>query len=128
MSEELLIARIPDPDSRLRYLLRLLLGDGMVFRTSDTWPRTTALFSSFGNGTLRFALGELAALPPAALVVEDRNSLLFKLDRIPPARADRGRRGRHPGRHDVGHAHHRRGAGVGARCRDRGSGSRQATA
>jgi hypothetical protein len=41
---ELLIAVNPDPDSRLKYLLRLPLDGGMVFRTSDTWPRTKALF------------------------------------------------------------------------------------
>lgn len=41
---ELLIACNPDPDSRLPYLLRLPLGDGMVFRTSGTWPRTKALY------------------------------------------------------------------------------------
>lgn len=41
---ELLIAVNPDPDSRLGYLLRLPLGDGMVFRTSGTWPRTKALY------------------------------------------------------------------------------------
>jgi ERCC4 domain len=42
--DELLIAVNPDPDSRLEYLLRLPLGDGMVFRTSGTWPRTKALY------------------------------------------------------------------------------------
>jgi len=41
---ELLIARNPDPDSTLPYLLRLPIGDGLVFRTKDTWPRTTALY------------------------------------------------------------------------------------
>jgi len=41
---ELLIARNPDPDSRLPYLLRIPLAGGMVFRTSGTWPRTKALF------------------------------------------------------------------------------------
>jgi hypothetical protein len=41
---ELLIARNPDPDSRLPYLLRLPLEGGMVFRTSGTWPRTSALY------------------------------------------------------------------------------------
>ncbi|HWC12078.1 MAG TPA: ERCC4 domain-containing protein [Acidimicrobiales bacterium] len=41
---ELLIARNPDPDSSLPYLLRLPLGDGLVFRTKDTWPRTNALY------------------------------------------------------------------------------------
>lgn len=41
---ELLIARNPDPDSTLPYLLWLPLGDGLVFRTKDTWPRTSALY------------------------------------------------------------------------------------
>ncbi len=42
--DELLIAANPDPDSRLRYLLRLPLAGGMIFRTSGTWPRTKALY------------------------------------------------------------------------------------
>ncbi len=41
---ELLVARNPDPESRLPYLLRLPLGEGMVLRTSGTWPRTNALY------------------------------------------------------------------------------------
>ncbi|WP_308283292.1 ERCC4 domain-containing protein [Pseudonocardia nigra] len=41
---ELLIARNPDPDSTLPYLLRLPLGTGLVFRTKGTWPRTSALY------------------------------------------------------------------------------------
>jgi hypothetical protein len=41
---DLLIARNPEPESRLAYLLRLPLAGGMVFRTSDTWPRTKALY------------------------------------------------------------------------------------
>ncbi len=41
---ELLIARNPDLESRLRYLLRLPLDGGTVFRTSGTWPRTKALY------------------------------------------------------------------------------------
>ena len=41
---ELLIARNPDPDSRLPYLLLLPLAGGMVFRTSGTWPHTNALY------------------------------------------------------------------------------------
>jgi hypothetical protein len=40
----LMVARNPDPDSRLPYLLRLPISGGLVFRTSDTWPRTKALF------------------------------------------------------------------------------------
>jgi hypothetical protein len=41
---ELLIARNPDPESRLPYLMLLPLDAGMVFRTSGTWPRTSALY------------------------------------------------------------------------------------
>lgn len=41
---ELLLARNPDPSSSLPYLLRLPLEGGLVFRTKDTWPRTTALY------------------------------------------------------------------------------------
>jgi hypothetical protein len=41
---ELVIARNPDPDSSLGYLLWVPVGDGLVFRTSDTWPRTKALY------------------------------------------------------------------------------------
>ena len=43
------------------------------------------LVSSLINGTLRYVLGELAALPRAGVVVEDRYSQIFKLDRIRPA-------------------------------------------
>lgn len=168
---ELLIARNPDADSSLPYLLRVPLGDGLVFRTKGTWPRTNALYchpvavvewsprtrkqarpdvrlptaraagiadleivvdsherypytftgqqartvrrglacgdyaithsgqviasverkslpdlvSSLISGRLRYALGELATLPRAALVVEDRYSQIFTLDRVRPA-------------------------------------------
>jgi hypothetical protein len=41
---ELVITRNPDPESRLPYLLRLPLGDGLLFRTAGTWPRTSALY------------------------------------------------------------------------------------
>jgi hypothetical protein len=41
---ELLIARNPDADSSLPYLLRVPIGDGLVFRTKGTWPRTSALY------------------------------------------------------------------------------------
>ncbi len=41
---ELLIAHNPEPESKLPYLLRLPLGDGLVFRTKGTWPRTSALY------------------------------------------------------------------------------------
>jgi hypothetical protein len=41
---ELLIARNPDPDSTLPYLLRLPLAGGLVFKAGATWPRTKAVF------------------------------------------------------------------------------------
>ena len=44
MSSDLVIVRNPDPESRLPYLLRLPLAGGMVFRVSDTWPRTKAVY------------------------------------------------------------------------------------
>jgi hypothetical protein len=43
------------------------------------------LVSSLTTGTLKYQLGELAALPRAAVVVEDRYSAIFKLDRVRPA-------------------------------------------
>ncbi|VBA57102.1 hypothetical protein LAUMK41_02297 [Mycobacterium attenuatum] len=41
---ELLVAANPDENSRLPYLIRLPLGAGLVFATSDVWPRTKALY------------------------------------------------------------------------------------
>jgi hypothetical protein len=41
---ELVIARNPDPGSRLPYLLWVPLDDGLVFRVKDTWPRTSAVY------------------------------------------------------------------------------------
>jgi hypothetical protein len=43
------------------------------------------LIGSVSSGRLRFALGELAALPRAAVVVEDRYSRIFAQDRVRPA-------------------------------------------
>jgi hypothetical protein len=43
------------------------------------------LVASLTSGKLRYALAELAALPRAAVVVEDRYSQIFKLDRVRPA-------------------------------------------
>ena len=40
----MVIARNPDPDSALPFLLRLPLGEGLLFRTKGTWPRTGALY------------------------------------------------------------------------------------
>jgi len=41
---DLLIATNPDPESTLAYLVRVPLGEGIVLRTSGTWPRTKALY------------------------------------------------------------------------------------
>lgn len=44
MTDPLLIARNPDPDSSLPYLVRIPLGDGIVLRTRETWPRTAKVY------------------------------------------------------------------------------------
>src|SRR5450755_2599387 len=41
---ELLVARNPNLDSSLPYLLWVPLEGGLVFRTKGTWPRTSALY------------------------------------------------------------------------------------
>ena len=46
--------------------------------------------SSLTSGRLRYALGELAALPRAAVVVEDRYSQIFTLDQVRPAQVADG--------------------------------------
>ncbi|WP_201329193.1 hypothetical protein [Nostocoides australiense] len=44
MAGTLLIARNPEPDSTLPYLLRIPLGDGIVLRARETWPRTAKVY------------------------------------------------------------------------------------
>ncbi len=39
-----MVARNPNPDSSLPYLIWVPIGDGLVFRTKGTWPRTGALY------------------------------------------------------------------------------------
>jgi len=41
---EFLVARNPDPDSALPYLIRLPLGDGVVLKAREAWPRTSKVF------------------------------------------------------------------------------------
>lgn len=41
---ELIVARNPDPASSLPYLVRVPAGEGLIFRTKDTWPRTNAVY------------------------------------------------------------------------------------
>jgi len=40
----LLIARNPDGDSSLPYLLRVPLGEGLILKARDTWPRTARVY------------------------------------------------------------------------------------
>ena len=43
--DDFVIARNPDPDSTLPYLVRLPLGvDGVVLKTRELWPRTAKLY------------------------------------------------------------------------------------
>lgn len=43
--DDFLIARNPEQDSRLPYLVRIPLGpDGIVLKVRDTWPRTSAVY------------------------------------------------------------------------------------
>ena len=45
MPDDFLIARNPDPDSTLPYLVRIPLGpDGIVLKAKDTWPRTSKVY------------------------------------------------------------------------------------
>ena len=41
---EFVIARNPDPDSSLPFLVRLPLGGGVALKVKDTWPRTTKIY------------------------------------------------------------------------------------
>lgn len=42
---EFVVARNPDPESTLPYLIRLPLGaKGVVLKARDTWPRTAKVF------------------------------------------------------------------------------------
>ncbi len=43
------------------------------------------LVASLTSGRLRYLLAELAALPRAAVAVEDRYSAVFRLDRVRPS-------------------------------------------
>jgi len=39
-----LIARNPEEDSKLPYLLRLPIGGGLVLKARDTWPRASRIY------------------------------------------------------------------------------------
>lgn len=53
---EFVIARNPDTDSALPYLIRLPLGpDGVVLKARETWPRLTKVFCHLADGPHRQA-------------------------------------------------------------------------
>lgn len=44
MTVNFVVARNPDPDSRLPYLVRLPIDGGLVLKVRETWPRTSRVF------------------------------------------------------------------------------------
>jgi hypothetical protein len=54
------VARNPDPESSLPYLIRLPLGSGLVLKAKDTWPRTAKVYCHRAEGW-----------PPDAEVIEE---------------------------------------------------------
>jgi ERCC4 domain/Lsr2 len=45
MPDDFVVARNPDPDSTLPYLLRIPLGpDGVILKARETWPRTSKVY------------------------------------------------------------------------------------
>lgn len=45
MPDDFVVARNPEPDSTLPYLLRIPLGpDGVILKAKDTWPRTSKVY------------------------------------------------------------------------------------
>ncbi len=61
-----------------------LLVDGMLQATVER-KSLADLVTSLTTGKLKFQLTELAAIPRAAVVVEERYSQVFKLDRVRPS-------------------------------------------
>lgn len=61
-----------------------LIVDGQLIAAVER-KSLTDLISSLTGGKLRYAVGDLATLPRAAVVVEDRYSQIFKQDRVRPA-------------------------------------------
>ena len=47
MPEDIVIARNTEPGSTLPFLLRIPLGDGIILKAKNTWPRTG--LASFGG-------------------------------------------------------------------------------
>src|SRR5438552_19125647 len=49
MIDKFLIARNPDLDSKLPYLIRLPVEGGIVLKARETWPRTKSVYCSPGG-------------------------------------------------------------------------------
>ncbi len=62
------VARNPDLDSRLPYLVRLPIDGGLILKVRGTWPRTSRVFCA------RVDKG----WPPEAEIIEDRYGNLLK--------------------------------------------------
>jgi len=61
MSRRFLVARNPDPDSTLPYLLLVPIGkDGLALKARDTWPRTSRVYCH-----------RIEAWPDDAEIIED---------------------------------------------------------
>lgn len=45
-----LVARNPDPESRLPYLIRLPVDGGLILKVRETWPRTSRVFCARAGG------------------------------------------------------------------------------
>lgn len=61
-----------------------IVGDGRLVACVER-KSLADLVATLTSGRLKYLLGELASLPRAALVVEDRYSAVFKLDRVRPS-------------------------------------------
>ena len=44
MSQRFLVARNPEADSSLPYLLYVPVGTGLILKARDTWPRTSRVY------------------------------------------------------------------------------------
>jgi hypothetical protein len=65
--QRFLVARNPEPDSSLPYLVRLPIDGGLVLKVRDTWPRTARVFCARATGW-----------PADAEIVEDVAVLLCR--------------------------------------------------
>lgn len=66
-----------------------VLGDGRLVAVVER-KSLADLVSTLTTGKLRYLMADLAAMPRAALVVEDRWSAVFKLDRVRPSTVTEG--------------------------------------